>query len=309
MFEKYRDKRLTTGEVMISDTENRKLYRNVLGKRMAYVDEGEGTPILFLHGNPTSSYIWRNVIPHVSTQARCIAPDLIGMGDSEKLLDADPHRYTFSQHRRFLDGFLDELGIANDLIMVGQDWGGVLAMDWARRHPGATRGIAYMETIVRELRWDEVAVSIRAPLERLRSLEGDALILRDNMLVEKVLPAAMLRSLSDQEMAVYRRPFLTEGDDRLPILTFNRELPIDGRPQAIASIVAQYADWMKESSIPKLFINAEPGAMLIGQMRDFCRTWKNQEEVKVYGGHYLQENSPDAIGEAIACWISRVAIA
>jgi haloalkane dehalogenase len=291
---------------MFSIEEPAKQFCEVIGKRMAYWELGSGPPVVFLHGNPASSYIWRNIIPHVASQARCIAPDLIGMGDSEKLEGTDPDRYGFLQHRRFVDGLLEALNVTKDVVLVGHDWGGALAMDWARRHPDAMRGIVYFETMVRTRSWDEMDQSARSLFERLRSSEGEDLVLADNVFIEKLFPARILRSLSEAEMAVYRRPYLQPGEDRRPTLQFPREIPIDGTPEHTAQIVKDYGDWMATNGIPKLLINGEPGAVLTGSLLEFCRTWRNQEEVTVRGKHFLQEDSPREIGEAIARWLARL---
>ncbi|MEH2480129.1 haloalkane dehalogenase [Nitrobacteraceae bacterium AZCC 2146] len=291
---------------MLSIEEPVKLFCEVLGKKMAYSELGSGLPVVFLHGNPASSYIWRNIMPHVAPQARCIAPDLIGMGDSEKLEGTDPDRYGFLQHRRFVDRLLEKLNVTKNIVLVGHDWGGALAMDWARRHPGAIRGIVYFETLVRSRSWDEMDQSARSLFERLRSPEGEELVLKDNVFIEKLFPARILRSLSESEMAVYRRPYLQPGEDRRPTLQFPREIPIDGAPAHTAQIVKDYGDWMATNDIPKLFINGDPGAVLTGSLLEFCRTWRNQEQVTVRGNHFLQEDSPHEIGQAIARWLTRL---
>jgi haloalkane dehalogenase len=291
---------------MFSTQEQPKNFVEVLGKKMAYVETGAGAPVVFLHGNPASSYIWRNIIPHVTPKARCIAPDLIGMGDSDKLEGDDPNRYGFLEHRRFLDALLDQIGVVKDVVLVGQDWGGALAMDWARRHPHATRGIVYFETFVRPRTWDEMDPSVRTFFERLRSPEGEEIVLRDNIFVEKLLSGRVIRPLSETEMTVYRRPYLNPGEDRRPTLTFPRDLAIDGAPEHMVEIIQAYADWMAATDVPKLFIDGDPGAILVGGMRDFCRTWKNQNEVTVRGKHFLQEDSPVEIGQAIAGWLGRL---
>jgi haloalkane dehalogenase len=272
------------------------------GLAMAYVEEGEGPPIVLLHGNPTSSFLWRNVIPHLSGLGRCIAPDLIGMGDSDKLPDPGPGSYTFVEHRRYLDGLLERLDLTADVVLVLHDWGSALGFDWARRHPDAVAGIAYMEAIVRPLTWDEWPAS-RAVFEAFRSPAGEEMVLEKNIFVERVLPGSVLRSLSDQEMAEYRRPFSRPGEDRRPTLTWPRQIPIDGEPPDVAAIVGDYADWLASSPVPKLLVRAEPGAILSGPQLEFCRRWPNQREVTVAGNHFCQEDSPDEIGGAIAHWI------
>jgi haloalkane dehalogenase len=295
-------------ETMFSIEEPAKQFCEVLGKQMAYSELGSGPPVLFLHGNPVSSYVWRNIMPHVAPHARCIAPDLIGMGDSEKLGGANPDRYSFLQHSRFVDRLLEKLNVTNDVVLVGHDWGGALAMDWARRHSDAVRGIVYFETMVRPRSWDEMDQSARSLFERLRSPEGEELVLKDNVFIEKLLPARIVRALSEAEMSVYRRPYLQPGEDRRPTLQFPREIPVDGTPEHTARIVKDYGDWMATNDIPKLFINGDPGVILTGSLLELCRTWPNQEEVTVRGKHFLQEDSPHEIGEAIARWLVRLPV-
>ena len=287
---------------MISAREHPKKSVTVNGKRMSYVEMGEGDPILFQHGNPTSSYLWRNVMPHLADQGRCIAIDLIGMGDSDKLDDVGPESYTFVQHREYLDGALEALGVKDNVTWVIHDWGSALGFDWANRHRDAVRGIAYMEGIVRPVSWDDWPEAARGVFQGFRSPAGEEMVLEKNTFVERVLPGSILRDLSDEEMEVYRRPFINAGEDRRPTLTWPRQIPIDGEPAEVVAIVQSYADWLVEADVPKLFINAEPGAILIGPQREFCRSWPNQTEVTVAGNHFLQEDSPHEIGEAIAKW-------
>jgi haloalkane dehalogenase len=274
------------------------------GRTMAYVDEGEGSPIVLLHGNPTSSYLWRNVLPHLTGLGRCIAPDLIGMGDSDKLPDPGPGSYTFVEHRRYLDDLLDQLGVTSDVVLVIHDWGSALGFDWARRHPGAVAGIAYMEAIVRPVSWDDWPPTARPIFEAFRSPAGEELVLDKNVFVERVLPGSVLRDLSEAEMAEYRRPFAEPGEARRPTLTWPRQIPIDGEPADVARIVADYGDWLAASPVPKLLVKAEPGAILNGPQLEFCRSWTNQREVTVAGNHFCQEDSPDEIGSAVADWIT-----
>jgi len=292
---------------MISAEEQPKRFVEVKGKKMAYVEMGEGDPIVFQHGNPTSSYLWRNVMPHLRDQGRCIAIDLIGMGDSEKLDDPGPDRYSFVEHREYLDGALEALGVRERVTWVIHDWGSALGFDWANRHRDAVLGIAYMEGIVRPLGWEEWPEAARGVFQGFRSPAGEEMVIEKNVFVERVLPGSILRELSAQEMAVYRRPFAEAGEDRRPTLSWPRQIPIDGEPADVVEIVQSYADWLSASKIPKLFINAAPGAILIGAQREFCRAWPNQQEVTVAGNHFLQEDSPDEIGEAIAHWRKSIA--
>lgn len=286
----------------ISPAEPAKKTIEVRGRRMAYIEMGTGAPILFQHGNPTSSYLWRNVMPHLADQGRCIALDLIGMGDSEKLAPSGPDRYRFVEHRRYFDAALEALGVRDAVTLVLHDWGSALGFDWANRHREAVLGIAYMEAIVRPMTWEEWPEVITPLFRGFRSAAGEEMVLEKNVFVERVLPGSVLRKLSEAEMAVYRRPYLTPGEDRRPTLTWPREIPLSGEPADVARIVQDYADWMSANDMPKLFVNADPGAILVGPMREFCRRWKNQREVTVRGSHFLQEDSPDEIGRALADW-------
>ena len=284
-----------------------KRYADVLGKRMAYVEAGAGDPIVFLHGNPTSSYLWRNVMPHLEGLGRCIAPDLIGMGDSEKLAESGAGSYRFVEHRQYLDALLDRLDAAGDVTFVVHDWGSALGFDWANRHRHAVRGIAYMEAIVAPFpSWDEWPAAVAPTFQAFRSEQGEGLILEGNAFVERVLPRSVLRRLGDAETNAYRRPFLEPGESRRPTLTWPREIPIAGEPADVAAIVASYAEWLGGCDVPKLFVNAEPGAILTGAMRDACRCWPNQTEITVAGSHFVQEDSPDDIGAGIAAWLRQL---
>ncbi len=276
----------------------------VHGHEMAYVDHGEGDPIVFLHGNPTSSYLWRNVMPHLEGRGRLVAPDLIGMGDSEKLPKSGPDRYRFVEHRHYLDGLLEAIGVDSNVVFVIHDWGSALGFDWANRHRDAVRGLAYMEAIVGPVpTWDEWPEAARGVFQGFRSPAGEGMVLAKNVFVERVLPGSVLRKMTDEEMAVYRRPFEDEGESRRPTLTWPRQIPIAGEPEDVVEIVQAYADWLKDSEVPKLFVNAKPGAILTGAMRELCRTWPNQTEVTVKGSHFVQEDSPDEIGSAISEWL------
>jgi haloalkane dehalogenase len=282
---------------------------DVLGVRMAYHERGEGAPVLFLHGNPTSCYLWRDVIPELAGCGRLIAPDLIGMGDSAKLPNPDTDTYRFATHRGYLAAFIDAvIGDAVSIVLVVHDWGSALGFDWANHHRGRVRGIAYMEGIVRPIAsWDEWSPSATPIFQGFRSDKGEAMILERNMFVERVLPGSILRKLSEAEMTEYRRPY-REPADRWPTLTWPRQVPISGEPADVAQIAADYAQWMAENDIPKLFVNANPGAILVGAPRDFCRSWRNQTEVTVPGSHFIQEDSGPAIGQAVAGWIKANAL-
>jgi haloalkane dehalogenase len=271
-----------------------------LDTRLACVDIGAGTDVvLFLHGNPTSSYLWRNIMPALADRARCIAPDLVGMGNSGKL--AGPGRYRFAEHYRYLDAALESLHVGDRVTLVLHDWGSALGFHWAAEHPKRVRAIAYMEAIVRPLTWAEWPEASRGLFQALRSTKGEALILEKNTFIERILPGSILRPLDAEEMAAYRLPFGTP-ETRLPMLAWPRELPIDGEPADVVGIVSRYAQFMTTTRIPKLFINAEPGAILVGAQREFCRSWPNQTEVTVPGSHFIQEDSPEAIAAALSAW-------
>jgi len=276
----------------------------VHGKAMAYVEMGDGDPIVFLHGNPTSSYLWRNVMPHCRELGRCIAPDLIGMGDSDRLDDSGPGSYRFIEHRSFLDGFLEAVGATDRVTFVIHDWGSALGFHWAHRYPEAVRGLAYMEAIVRPVTWDAWPEQARDIFQALRSPAGEEMILEKNLFVEAVLPGSIMRQLDDEEMAEYRRPFAEPGESRRPTLTWPREIPIEGEPADVHDIVSAYADWLATSNVPKLLVHAEPGAILQGPQLEFCRSLPNQTEVTVVGIHFVQEDSADEIGAAVAAFVS-----
>jgi haloalkane dehalogenase len=276
---------------------------NVLGRQMAYVEVGSGNPIVFLHGTPTSSYLWRNVIPHLQELGRCLAPDLVGMGDSEKLPDSGPGSYTLVEHSRYLDALFEELGVNELVTLVIHDWGGMLGFYWANRHREAVKGIAYMEALVRPGLWAKMDERVRALFQALRSPAGETMVLEHNFYVENMLPRAVLRPLTDEEMEQYRRPFAEPGEGRRPTLTIPRQVPLDGEPVDVAEIVTAYSAWLSQSRVPKLFVNGDPGVALTGAEREFCRSWPEQTEVTVRGLHFLQEDSPDELGQAIATWL------
>jgi len=280
-----------------------KKFLEIEGRRMAYIDEGEGAPIVFAHGNPTSSYLWRNVMPACRGLGRLIACDMIGMGDSWKLPDSGPGRYTYAEQRSFLFALWKKLGLDKDVVFVLHDAGGILGFDWARQHPELVQGIAYMEAPVQPMTWADWPEDVGSLVQGCRSKDGETLVLEKNLIVENVLPGAILRRLSEDEMAAYRAPFANAGEDRRPILTWLREIPIDGETPEAVRVTTDCGRWLAESRIPKLFINAEPGAVLTGRHREFCRTWPNQTEVTVKGIHFIQEDSPEQIGEALAAFV------
>ena len=275
----------------------------VLDTQMEFVDEGGGDPIVFLHGNPTSSYLWRSVIPHVVALGRALAPDLVGMGRSSK---APSGSYRFVDHARYLEAWLAAVGLGERAILIGHDWGGALLFDWARRHAKRVQGLVYMETIVRPLEWAEWPEKARSIFEAMRSPAGEDLVLQKNVFVERILPASVLRQLTEAEMAAYRAPYLEPGESRRPTLTWPRQIPLAGQPKEVVAIVEAYGNWLAKSPLPKLFINADPGSILVGAQREFCRTWPNQEEITVKGNHFIQEDSPREIGSAIAAFVRRL---
>jgi len=292
---------------MISAVEPEKKFIKVRGKRMAYVEMGSGDPIVFQHGNPTSSYLWRNIMPQLAALGRCIAVDLIGMGDSDKLEDFGPDRYRYVEHREYLFDAWAKLGVTSNVTFVIHDWGSALGFDWSCQHPDRVRGIAYMEGIVCPMTWDDWPNAARDVFQGFRSAAGEAMVIEKNIFVERVLPGSVIRTLREEEMAVYRRPYLTPGEDRRPTLTWPRQIPIDGEPQDVHDIVLRYGDWLQTSPVPKLFINAEPGAILTGPQRDYCRRFPNQSEVTVPGVHFIQEDSPDEIATALRQWFTTLA--
>lgn len=274
----------------------------VLDSEMAYVEAGAGDPVVFLHGNPTSSYLWRNVIPEVEPVARCLAPDLIGMGRS----GPNPAgSYRFADHARYLDAWFEALAL-DRVVLVGHDWGSALGFHWARRHPDRVAGIAYMEAIVRPLVWSEWPENARKVFQGMRSPAGEAMVLEKNVFIERILPASILRPLTEAEMEAYRAPFREAGEARRPTLTWPREIPIEGEPADMVALVQDYADWLATSDLPKLFVNAEPGSILTGAQREFCRSWPNQREVTVRGLHFVQEDSPAEIGRAVADFVREI---
>jgi haloalkane dehalogenase len=276
-----------------------------LDSEIAYVDTGAGDPIVSLHGNPTSSYLWRNVIPQVETFGRCLAPDLVGMGDSGK---APNGSYRFVDHARYLDAWFDALGLSKNVILVMHDWGSALGFYWAHRHPDAIKGLVYMEAIVQPLRWGDWPEAARKIFQTFRSSAGEEVVLQKNVFIERVLPASVLRQLTEEEMAVYRRPYLEPGESRRPTLTWPRQIPLDGEPADVVEIVTRYGQWLATSTIPKLFINADPGTILVGAQREFCRAWPYQHEVTVKGLHFIQEDSPVEIGQAIAKFLTSIGV-
>ncbi|MGD9602252.1 MAG: haloalkane dehalogenase [Gammaproteobacteria bacterium] len=290
----------------MNDWSQQKKTITVCGRRMAYVEQGHGHPIVFQHGNPTSSYLWRNILPRLTRFGRCIALDLIGMGDSEKLPGTGPGRYTLQVHQQHFDAALDALGVHDHVTFVIHDWGSALGFDWARRHPEAVRGIAFMEGIAAPLTWDDWPESARGIFQTFRSEAGEDVVLQKNVFVERVLPKSILRELSADEMEAYRAPFREPGEGRRPTLDWPNQIPIEGQPPEVCATVERYAAWLAQSPVPKLFVNADPGMIMTGRVRDELRRWPNLSEVTVKGLHFVQEDSPDEIVTAIADWLERI---
>lgn len=292
---------------MISaDPRYQRKFATVNGKRMAYVDEGQGDVIIFQHGNPTSSYLWRNIMPHCEGLGRLIACDLIGMGDSEKLDHSGPDCYTYLEQRDYLFALWEQLGIGGNVIFVIHDWGSALGFDWANRNRDKVAGIAYMEAVVRPMAWADFPDNARGIFQGFRSDAGEAMVLEKNIFVERVLPSAVIRDLTEAEMTIYRKPYLQPGEDRRPTLTWPRMIPIEGEPPEVCQVAEDYSAWLSTSDVPKLFINADPGSLLVGGQREFCRGWPNQTEITVKGSHFVQEDSPDEIGQAVAAFVKGI---
>lgn len=292
---------------MLSETmPYEKKFARVNGKQIAYVEEGSGDPIVLLHGNPTSSFLWRNVVPELVQSGRVIVPDLIGQGDSDKLPASEgPGCYTLEVAYNYVAGLLETIGADENVTLVIHDWGSAIGFLWAMRHAAAVRGVAYMEGIVKPVNWADWPESAVGIFKGFRSEKGEDLILNRNMFIEGVLPSSVIRTLTEAELDAYRAPHLS-ADDRQPLLNWPRQIPIEGEPADVVALVNQYGDFMAGSPIPKLFINADPGSILVGAQREFCRSWPNQQEVTVKGLHFIQEDSPVEIGQAVSDWLKTI---
>ena len=277
----------------------------VLDATMTYVEHGTGDPIVLLHGNPTSSYLWRKVIPEIANFGTCIAPDLIGMGDSDRVAEG-PGAYTFAMHARYLEALLDALDVDSNVTLVGHDWGGPLLFDWGRRNPSSVRGVVYMETLVTPLTWDDWPETAQAIFSAMRTGAGEDMVLNKNVFVERILPASVLEPIADVDMAVYRRPYVEAGESRRPTLTWPRQIPIDGEPADVVAVVEANERWLAGADVPKLFIGADPGSIIGDRVRERVRQWPNQTETRVPGVHFIQEDSGAAIGVAIASWLQNI---
>ena len=276
----------------------------VLDSEMAYVDEGQGDPVVFLHGNPTSSYLWRNIIPYAQGLGRCLAPDLIGMGHSGK---SPRGRYSYLDHVEYLDAWFDALQLKGKMILVVHDWGAALGFYRACRFPEQVAGIVYMEAMVRPRFWSDLPPGREPMFRALRGPEGERIVLEENFFIEKMLfDFGIIRRLTEKEKAFYREPYKEPGASRIPTLMWPREIVFDGDPEINFPVVKRYSDWLAASDTPKLFINADEGHGTAGAAREFCRTWPNQREITVHGRHYIQEDCPHEIGEELAKFIKEV---
>lgn len=282
-------------------------YKEINGRRMAYIDEGQGDAIVFQHGNPSSSYLWRNVMPHVEGLGRLVACDLIGMGASDKLDDSGPDSYHYHENREYLFALWDALDLGERVTLVLHDWGGALGFDWANRHRDRVAGIVHMETVSVPMEWDDFPDEVAQMFRGFRSAQGEAMVLENNVFIEGVLPSIVVRTLTDEEMDHYRQPFLNPGEDRRPTLSWPRDVPIAGEPAEVVQVIEEFGEWLATSDVPKLFVRADPGVIQAKQrILDIVRGWPNQTEITVPGTHFLQEDSADEIGKAIASFIRTV---
>ena len=276
-----------------------KKYKNIKNSKMAFIDEGSGDTFLFLHGNPTSSFLWRNIAPHVEDIGRIVIPDLIGMGDSDKLEGVDNPGYKYHGQYSYLTALMDELDLGNNIHLIIHDWGSAMGFQFARENKDRIKSITYMEAIVMPLTWDQWPDPATKIFGLFRSEAGEELVLEKNFFVERILLADSSTGYTEEEKSEYIRPFINPGEDRRPTLTWPRQIPLDGEPSEVVEEVRLNAEFHKESDIPKLFINADPGSILIGDQREFARSWKNQTEITVKGNHFIQEDSSEEIGAAL----------
>ena len=276
-----------------------KKYKDIKNSKMAFIDEGSGDTFLFLHGNPTSSFLWRNIAPHVENIGRIVIPDLIGMGDSDKLEGVDNPGYKYHGQYSYLTALMDELDLGNNIHLIIHDWGSAMGFQFARENKDRIKSITYMEAIVMPLTWDQWPDPATKIFGLFRSEAGEELVLEKNFFVERILLADSSTGYTEEEKSEYIRPFINPGEDRRPTLTWPRQIPLDGEPSEVVEEVRLNAEFHKESDIPKLFINADPGSILIGDQREFARSWKNQTEITVKGNHFIQEDSSEEIGAAL----------
>lgn len=283
-----------------------KRFADSYGARMAYFETGAGAPIVFLHGNPTSSYLWRNVIPYVADLGRCIAPDLIGMGDSDKLSPSGPGVYSFFEHNRRLAALLDAIGVEDQVTLVVHDWGGSLGFQWAMTNAHRVKAIAFMETFVVSQNDQNTPAQALDFFRRYRTAEAEREVLEDNQFVERVL-LGQFPAMAEADKSAYRRPFLEPGESRRPTLEWPQQVPINGEPADVHDAVVAHLDWISQSPQPKLFIRGEPGALIAWGRERVCRAWPNLTEHAVPGRHFLPEEAPDLIGTHLRAWLSALA--
>ena len=283
-----------------------KKYTDINNKKMAYVDEGSGETFLFLHGNPTSSFLWRNIAPHVEDLGRVVIPDLIGMGDSEKLEGVDNPGYKYHGQYGYLTSLIDELNLGDNIHLIIHDWGSAMGFQFARENQNRIKSITYMEAIVMPLTWDQWPDPATKIFGLFRSEAGEELVLEKNFFVERILLADSSTGYTEEEKSEYMRPFMNPGEDRRPTLTWPRQIPLDGEPSKVVEEARLNAEFHKESDIPKLFVNADPGSILIGDQREFARSWKNQTEITVSGNHFIQEDSSEEIGSALRNFVENL---
>ena len=280
-----------------------KKYLEVNGRRMACVDEGTGDPIVFVHGNATSSYMWRNIMPHLEGLGRLIALDNIGQGDSDKLPDSGPDSYMIPEHQIYFDGALDALGVRENVTLVMHDWGGSLGLSWANRHPEAVKGLAHCEIVVaNHASYDSYRDGHGERVRRAQGPEGEALVLEDNFFVENIFTGGVIREIDAETMAEIRRPYEEPGEARRPTLSWVRQIPIGGKPEFVAEFSERLSSWMATIDTPKLFIEADPGQIIVDRDLDIINSWPNQSRIRVRGLHHPQEDSPHEIGKALADW-------
>ncbi|MGY8957863.1 MAG: haloalkane dehalogenase, partial [Alphaproteobacteria bacterium] len=241
-----------------------KKYLEVNGRRLAYVDEGEGDPIVFVHGNATSSYMWRNIMPHLEGLGRLIALDNIGQGDSDKLPDSGPGSYMIPEHLIYFDGALEALGVRENVTLVMHDWGGSLGLSWANRHPDALKGLAHCEIVVaNHASYDSYRDGHGERVRRAQGPEGEALVLEGNFFVENVFTGGVIREVDAETMAEIRRPYEESGEARRPTLSWVRQIPIGGKPADVAELSERLSSWMTTIDTPKLFIEGDPGQIIV----------------------------------------------
>lgn len=274
-------------------------FVEVHGSKMHYIDEGDGDPILFLHGNPTSSYLWRNIIPYLTPHGRCIAPDLIGMGKSDKPKLA----YRFFDHYKYVEGFVEALKLRN-ITLVIHDWGSALGFHYAMQHENNIKGMAFMEALITPLKWSGFNKDFKMGFKLMRTpAVGWFMISVLNVFNKRILPAATVRKLSAEELAMYQQPFRTIGSRR-PVRQWPREIPIDGKPAEVHEVIEQYHQKLQQSDLPKLLFYATPGGLINEEAVAYCKAhFKNLETVHIGPGiHYLQEDNPHKIGAELARW-------